>query len=210
MKVLRSDSDVIQRFRNQTRTTALPEEPIFLRIYKTELQSSANTEDRFHRLLEAADQHRSVAKTAGREWFVISTRFLDEVAQTLSLPIEVVNEVDITDDEQSNRQQRAQAPQSSLDKSATCVLNWRVGKGDVHASSSERAGRWRYEACPAMAQGTPPNPLRTSRRYRPDEVVGEQVAERVYVGKGHTRDVFGQGPHEHVNQDGTQQLLEEY
>lgn len=34
MKVGRSDSDVIQRFRNQTRITALPEEPILLRIYR--------------------------------------------------------------------------------------------------------------------------------------------------------------------------------
>lgn len=99
MKVGRSDSDVIQRFRNQTRTTALPEEPILLRIYRTERQTSADAEERFHRLLEAADHHRSVAKTAGREWFVTSTRFLDEVAKTLSLPIEVVNDADLDDDE---------------------------------------------------------------------------------------------------------------
>jgi hypothetical protein len=99
MKVGRSDSDVIQRFMNQTRTTALPEEPILLRIYRTEPQSSAIAEDRFHRLLEAADHHRSVARTAGCEWFVTSTRFLDEVAKTLALPIEVVNEAEISDDE---------------------------------------------------------------------------------------------------------------
>lgn len=35
LKVGRSDSDVIVRFRSQTRTTALPEEPILLRIYRT-------------------------------------------------------------------------------------------------------------------------------------------------------------------------------
>ncbi|MGV0809017.1 GIY-YIG nuclease family protein [Mycolicibacterium setense] len=99
MKVGRSDSDVIQRFMNQTRTTALPEEPILLRIYRTDPQTSAIAEDRFHRLLEAADHQRSVARTAGREWFVTSTRFLDEVAITLALPIEVVNEAEITDDE---------------------------------------------------------------------------------------------------------------
>lgn len=99
MKVGRSDSDVIQRFRNQTRTTALPEEPILLRIYKTDQQASGSAEDRFHRLLEAADHNRSVARTAGREWFVTSTRFLDEVARTLSLKIEVVNESEISDDE---------------------------------------------------------------------------------------------------------------
>lgn len=99
MKVGRSDSDVVQRFRNQTRTTTLPEEPILLRICRTESQSSAVAEDRFHRLLEAADHHRSVARSAGREWYVTSTRFLDEVAKTLSLPIEVVNDAEISDDE---------------------------------------------------------------------------------------------------------------
>lgn len=99
MKVGRSDSDVIQRFRNQTRTTALPEEPILLRIYKTEPQSSGDAEVRFHRLLEAADHHRSVARSAGREWFVTSTRFLDEVAKALSLPIEIVNETDTAEDD---------------------------------------------------------------------------------------------------------------
>ena len=35
LKVGRSDSDVIVRFRSQARTTALPEEPILLRIYRT-------------------------------------------------------------------------------------------------------------------------------------------------------------------------------
>jgi hypothetical protein len=99
MKVGRSDRDVIMRFRDQTRTTALPEEPILLRIYRTEPQSAAQAEERFHRLLEAADHNRSVARTAGREWFVTSTRFLDEVARTLSLPVDVVNEAEVSDDE---------------------------------------------------------------------------------------------------------------
>jgi hypothetical protein len=35
MKVGRSDRDVIKRFREQIRTTALPEEPVLLRIYET-------------------------------------------------------------------------------------------------------------------------------------------------------------------------------
>ena len=97
MKVGRSDSDVITRFRAQTRTTALPEEPILLRIYQT--GASASVETDFHRLLEAADHQRSVARTAGREWFVTSTRFLDEVARVLHLPVIVVNEAEITDDD---------------------------------------------------------------------------------------------------------------
>ena len=71
MKVGRSDSDIIRRFRAQTRTTALPEEPILLRIYRTDgTAAAAPVEVAFHRLLEAADHTRSVARTAGREWFL--------------------------------------------------------------------------------------------------------------------------------------------
>jgi len=99
MKVGHSESDPIKRFRNQVRTTALPEEPVLLRIYRVpEQQASADIEGRFHRLLEAADHSRNTARTAGREWFVTSTRFLDEVAKTFNLEVEVVNPTDIDDD----------------------------------------------------------------------------------------------------------------
>ncbi len=98
MKVGRSDSDIIQRFRAQTRTTALPEEPILLRIYKTDGRLNAETESKFHRLLKAADHTRSVARMAGREWFVTSTKFLDEVARVLDLTVVVVNETIVDDD----------------------------------------------------------------------------------------------------------------
>lgn len=98
MKVGRSDSDVIQRFRNQTRTTALPEEPVLLRIYATGPGSNSDAEAAFHRLLVAADHSRSVARSAGREWFVTSTRFTDEVARALKFPIRVVNEAAVEDD----------------------------------------------------------------------------------------------------------------
>ncbi len=96
MKVGPSDSDLIQRFRNQTRTTALPKEPILLRIYRTDQTvANATVESDFHRLLEAADHTRSVARTDGREWFVTSTRFLDEVARVMRLPVVVVNEAEV-------------------------------------------------------------------------------------------------------------------
>jgi hypothetical protein len=98
MKVGRSDSDIIQRFRNQTRTTALPEEPILLRIYPTKDRPTAEVETDFHRLMEAADHHRSVARSAGREWFVTSTRFLDQVARVMRLDVIVVNEATVEDD----------------------------------------------------------------------------------------------------------------
>jgi hypothetical protein len=97
IKVGRSDSDVIQRFRAQTRTTALPEEPILLRIYRTDGRSNAEIESDFHRLLEAADHARSAARTAGREWFVTSTKFLDELARIMRLSVVVVNEATVDD-----------------------------------------------------------------------------------------------------------------
>jgi hypothetical protein len=97
MKVGRSDSDIIQRFRNQTRTTALPEEPILLRIYRTGELPTGEVERDFHRLMEAADHHRSVARSAGTEWFVTSTRFLDEVARVMRLDVVVVNEAAVED-----------------------------------------------------------------------------------------------------------------
>ena len=97
LKVGRSDSDVIMRFRSQTRTTALPEEPILLRIYRTSEDSAAPAEAAFHRLLDAADHSRSIGKSAGREWFLTHTRFLDEIARTLDLHIDVINEGEFDD-----------------------------------------------------------------------------------------------------------------
>lgn len=99
MKVGRSDSDVIRRFQAQTRTTALPEEPILLRIYRTDGAGTAPVENSFHRLLEAADHTRCVARTAGREWFLTTTRFLDEIAKVMDLPVVVVNGTEVLDED---------------------------------------------------------------------------------------------------------------
>jgi hypothetical protein len=92
LKVGRSDSDVIRRFRNQTRTTALPEEPVLLRIYGTGGESAVSAEATFHRLLDAAAHSRRVGRIAGCEWFLTSIQFLDEIARTLRLTIETVND----------------------------------------------------------------------------------------------------------------------
>jgi T5orf172 domain len=89
MKVGKSDRDVITRFREQTRTTALPEEPVLLRIYENVNSGSGLTEVEkiFHSLLEAADHDRSTARTGGTEWFLSSLKFLDKVADTLKMKI---------------------------------------------------------------------------------------------------------------------------
>ena len=96
MKVGMSDRDVIRRFREQTRTTALPEEPILLRIYEIlELNVSlSQVEKTFHNLLEAADHERSSARTGGTEWFLTSLRFLDQIAETLCLKVTTNQDLD--------------------------------------------------------------------------------------------------------------------
>jgi hypothetical protein len=89
-KVGRANRDVIKRFREQTRTTALPEDPVLLRVYPCDEQGSTDLEGRFHRLLEAADHDRSKARTGGTEWFLTNLRFLDGIASTLNLEIRKV------------------------------------------------------------------------------------------------------------------------
>lgn len=89
MKVGKSDRDVIARFREQTRTTALPEEPVLLRIYEV-LSSDLELkeiEKVFHSLLESADHDRSTARTGGTEWFLTSLKFLDKIADTLKMKV---------------------------------------------------------------------------------------------------------------------------
>lgn len=93
LKVGRADRSVIKRFREQIRTTALPEEPVLLRIYVCSEDGSIAQEATFHRLLVAADHHRSKARTGGTEWFLSSVRFLDEVAATLELEVRHVSDM---------------------------------------------------------------------------------------------------------------------
>ena len=93
MKVGRADRSVIRRFREQTRTTALPEDPVLLRIYPCDADSSTEFERTFHRLLEAADHDRSKARTGGTEWFLTSLRFLDEIALVLHLEVQEVSDL---------------------------------------------------------------------------------------------------------------------
>ena len=87
LKVGRSDRDVIKRFREQTRTTALPEEPVLLRVYETGTQDAAEIEKKIHAFLEAADHDRSSARTGGTEWFLTNLKFLDHIASSMSLSI---------------------------------------------------------------------------------------------------------------------------
>ena len=84
MKVGKSDSDVIRRFREQQRNTALPEEPLLLRIY-TSTEDKGDVEHRLHQLLSAADHRRNSGRAAGTEWFLTSLKFLDALAADMAL-----------------------------------------------------------------------------------------------------------------------------
>lgn len=83
LKVGRSDRDVIQRIQEQARTTALPEEPVLLRIYPTGDDDTVEVERRIHHALRAFDHARAVERMAGREWFLTTTRALDALADLL-------------------------------------------------------------------------------------------------------------------------------
>ncbi len=94
LKVGRSRVDVFQRTAQQSRTTALPEDPLLLRVYQTSPEDASGIERYFHTFLEDADHLRNRSSRAGREWFLTTTKFLDRLATERGLPIEVVNELD--------------------------------------------------------------------------------------------------------------------
>lgn len=94
LKVGHSGSSVIQRFNAQKRETVLPEEPVLLRVYPVGDATSVEVERRFHALLDAADHLRRDGRVVGREWFLTTTKFLDEIAVTLGLPVRTVFDPD--------------------------------------------------------------------------------------------------------------------
>ncbi len=91
LKVGSSENSTIQRFLDQTRTTALPEEPVLLRIYPCD--DPRDVEKRFHSLLTAFDHSKAIERTAGKEWFLTTLGHLDAVASLLQLPINVVTDL---------------------------------------------------------------------------------------------------------------------
>jgi hypothetical protein len=87
LKVGHSATDSIRRFRDQTRTTGMPEDPVLLRVYPTAPAAAAETEKVFHALLTAARHGRKNGAMSGKEWFSTDLGFLDEIARTLKLEI---------------------------------------------------------------------------------------------------------------------------
>lgn len=96
-KVGRSDVDVFQRVGSQARTTALPEDPVLLRIYHRDGGVWVDEEREFHGWLTAADHARSTARRGGREWFLTSLTFLDRIARSRGLTVDVVSDMGTTE-----------------------------------------------------------------------------------------------------------------
>ena len=90
LKVGHSSVDAYYRASSQGRLTALPEDPILLRIYPVE--ASAKAEREFHAWLRDADHAGSRTERGGSEWFITSTKFLDRVARSMSLEVREITE----------------------------------------------------------------------------------------------------------------------
>ena len=92
LKVGHSSKDAYYRAGSAGRLTALPEDPILLRIYP--VAESAAREKEFHAWLRDADHVGARTRRGGSEWFVTSTKFLDRVAKAMGLEVRVVNDLE--------------------------------------------------------------------------------------------------------------------
>lgn len=96
LKVGHSSRDALYRANSQGKLTALPEDPILLRIYPVE--ESAKAEKDFHEWLRDADHAGNRTLRGGSEWFVTSTKFLDRVARSAGLEVRVINDFEAGDE----------------------------------------------------------------------------------------------------------------
>lgn len=86
LKVGMTTKDAGTRVKTQAKHTAVPEEPLLLRVYQSPTQDPATLEKRFHRLIRAAD-HVKDGPSGGKEWFETSVDFLDTIAEEFNLKI---------------------------------------------------------------------------------------------------------------------------
>lgn len=95
LKIGQTGRVVNRRISEQLRSTAMPEDPVILRVYtepdseqvRPEVDYGA-LEKKFHKLLMSAGHSKTSARSGGTEWFATTLEFLDEIAETLSLDIE--------------------------------------------------------------------------------------------------------------------------
>jgi hypothetical protein len=95
LKIGQTGRVVEKRVMDQLRSTAMPEDPVILRVY-TDKESSSETgsvdyaalEKKFHQLLVSAGHSKTTSRSGGSEWFATTVEFLDQIALTLDLAIE--------------------------------------------------------------------------------------------------------------------------
>jgi hypothetical protein len=95
LKIGQTGRVVEKRVSDQLRSTAMPEDPVILRVYTDSKGAGSNSEvdysaleKRFHKLLMSAGHSKTSARSGGTEWFATTLEFLDEIAETLNLEIE--------------------------------------------------------------------------------------------------------------------------
>lgn len=94
-KIGQSSRVVNKRVSEQLRSTAMPEDPVILRVYTEPKGQSVGSqvdyaalEKKFHNQLMAAGHSKTLAKSGGTEWFATTLEFLDAIAEILRLDIE--------------------------------------------------------------------------------------------------------------------------
>jgi hypothetical protein len=95
LKIGQSGRVIEKRIMDQLRSTAMPEDPVILRVY-TDKEASSETgsvdyaalEKKFHQLLVSAGHSKTTSRSGGSEWFATTVEFLDQIALTLDLAIE--------------------------------------------------------------------------------------------------------------------------
>ena len=95
LKIGQTGRVVEKRVMDQLRSTAMPEDPVILRVY-TDKEASSETgsvdyaalEKKFHQLLVSAGHSKTTSRSGGSEWFATTVEFLDQIAMTLDLAIE--------------------------------------------------------------------------------------------------------------------------
>lgn len=85
LKVGRTSNKAWARVFAQAKSTGMPEDPLLLRVYKTE--DPVATDKTFHMLLDAAEHERSLGTAVGTEWFVTTIEYCDTVAIALKLDV---------------------------------------------------------------------------------------------------------------------------
>jgi T5orf172 domain len=95
LKIGQTGRVVEKRVMDQLRSTAMPEDPVILRVYTDKQEDSGSAqvdyaalEKKFHQLLMSAGHSKTTSRAGGSEWFATTVEFLDQIALTLELAIE--------------------------------------------------------------------------------------------------------------------------